>query len=215
MRQLAAHWSGKGAAVRVAMVNAKGGVGKTTSAVYIASGLARSGRALLVDTDPDASAQSWAEQAGEGLGYTTVGLVRGVQAGVERLAREGAYAHVVIDTPPGHGDREIARAALLVADIGVMPLSPRLLDADRLRSTVRLLAEVSETRPKLKPYVLLNQVRQRTTMSRLVREFLEAEEFPMLPAVSLREQYAQAFGEPIGNLGEWSAVVEALLAEAG
>jgi len=42
---------------RIAVVNMKGGVGKSTTAVQIASGLAaRGARVLLVDTDPQGNA---------------------------------------------------------------------------------------------------------------------------------------------------------------
>jgi chromosome partitioning protein len=204
------------AAVRVAYVNTKGGVGKTTAAVYTAAGLALDGRTVLVDADPDASAQSWAAaaaDAGEKLAFTVVGLTRGLLAGIQRIQLEGRYDHVVIDTPPGYGDRELSRTALLCADAGVIPLSPRMLDADRLKATVTMLAEIAEANPELRPYVLLNQVRPRTTMSRLVREFLQAREFPLLGQVGLREEYAVAFGHALaaGELGEWDPVVSALL----
>src|SRR6266702_4406145 len=102
------------ARMRVAFVNTKGGVGKTTAAVYTAAGLALDGRTVLVDADPDASAQSWAAaaaDAGEALAFTVVGLTRGLLAAVPRLQAEGSYTHVVIDTPPGYGDRGITRAA--------------------------------------------------------------------------------------------------------
>lgn len=45
--------------------NRKGGVGKSTSAVYLATGLARLGRTLIVDADAQGSILSWSEDAGE------------------------------------------------------------------------------------------------------------------------------------------------------
>jgi chromosome partitioning protein len=44
----------------LALANSKGGVGKTTTAVHVATGLARAGhRTLLVDLDPQANATAW------------------------------------------------------------------------------------------------------------------------------------------------------------
>jgi len=46
--------------MKYAVVNTKGGVGKTTTAVHLATLLARQGPTLLIDADPQASAASWA-----------------------------------------------------------------------------------------------------------------------------------------------------------
>lgn len=49
--------------MRLVTVNLKGGTGKTTSAVYLALALARCGRTLLIDADPQQSALRWSELA--------------------------------------------------------------------------------------------------------------------------------------------------------
>lgn len=65
----------------VAVVNQKGGTGKTTTAVNLSAALGESGeRVLLVDLDPQASASRWLGAAGEGSGLP------GVLRGQEELA---------------------------------------------------------------------------------------------------------------------------------
>lgn len=50
--------------MRIAIANAKGGVAKTTSSIYIASVIvSRGGRAVVYDVDPQSSASLWAAAA--------------------------------------------------------------------------------------------------------------------------------------------------------
>lgn len=50
--------------MRIAIANAKGGVAKTTSSIYIASVIvSRGGRAVVYDADPQSSASLWAAAA--------------------------------------------------------------------------------------------------------------------------------------------------------
>src|SRR4051794_19331169 len=143
--------------MRVAVVNLKGGTGKTTTAIYLAAGLARQERTLLVDSDPQGSALSWSETA-EHFSFPVIGLpVRDIHRRINQLAPD--YAHVVVDTPPG--EIPVVRSALLAAEVVVLPIQPSMLDLDRLRPTLELLAEVESINPAL-VYVLLTRVRRGT-----------------------------------------------------
>lgn len=97
----------------------KGGVGKTTSAVYLAAAASNGRRPVtLVDADPQASAAEWLELAED----EEVAAITVVEAPTERLlarALERAEPDdiVVVDTPPGHErllERAIAAASAVV-----------------------------------------------------------------------------------------------------
>lgn len=100
----------------ISLVQYKGGVGKTTSAIALATLLQEQDPTLLIDSDPNRSASLWARK---GLLPFTVCT----DSEAPRLLMSGQYQHTVIDTParPGADDVEsIARGA----DLVVLPTSP-------------------------------------------------------------------------------------------
>ena len=99
----------------------KGGVGKTTTSVYL-SAVAVSGKrsVSLVDADPQASAADWLEHAADEV-FESIDVV---EAPTERLLgkvldRVDGDDVALVDTPPGH-ERLLAKA-LERADVVVIP----------------------------------------------------------------------------------------------
>jgi chromosome partitioning protein len=181
--------------VRIVVANLKGGVGKTTSAVFLAEAAASTGSVLLVDADPQGSAMAWANEAdedGAGLSAVTVSIP------TTDLARRlgsiaGDHATVVIDSPPGH--EKIVQASMAVADVVIIPTQPTLLDLGRIHHTLEL------ARGAGKPAVLL--LTRTRARSRAVAGALEAFDEAELPVLAVtipqREAYATAYGTRPGG----------------
>lgn len=193
----------------------KGGVGKTTSSVHLAHGLAAAtgDRVLLVDADPQGSALSWDEQSGESFREAGVSAVSLPVRDLHRRAADlgAGYGWVVIDTPPG--DIAISASAVRAATDVVLPLPPATIDVDRLRPTLEMLAEIDPLRAEpITPRVLLTRVRAGTVNARAIREVMTGLGLEVMAAqIPLREAYASAFGAPVADLGEYAGVVTELL----
>jgi len=167
--------------VIVALLNQKGGVGKTTVALHLAGAWAERGRrTLVVDADPQGSALDWSEQRSrEGLAraFGVLGLAR------ETLHRElpeiaAGYDRVVIDGPPRVAG--IARSALLAADLVLIPATPSPFDGWASAEMLRLFDEAKVFRPELAARMLLNRCAARTVIARETAAALADHDPPVL-----------------------------------
>src|SRR3989441_10709075 len=114
------------AAKVIAVVNQKGGAGKTTLAMQLAGTLAQRGaKVLVVDADAQGTATRWAASA---AAAPFPAAVVGLSAAGSKVHREvakflGDYTHIVVDCPPAV-DSPIPQSALLIADLALAPVIP-------------------------------------------------------------------------------------------
>ena len=131
------------AAKIISFLNGKGGVGKTTTSINIATCLARQGhKVVMVDTDPQGSISNWydeskclfdlAEAASEKEVYT-----------VRKQLKE--YDYVVIDGAAAIS--AISSAAVMVSDLVLIPVTPSPLDF----AACGAILAVVEARENLQP----------------------------------------------------------------
>lgn len=151
----------------VAVMNLKGGVGKTTLATLMASVLADpESPALLVDLDPQASSAGWMKDTSP----TGIDLLLGPTRPNARKLADAAtgYKHVVIDLPPRLDDANMV--ATLIADIVLVPVVPGQFDLNATSLTLKLLDAATKNRPQLIWRFVGNRIKE----TKLSKQLLQA-----------------------------------------
>jgi chromosome partitioning protein len=118
----------------LAVLNGKGGVGKTTTAVNLAAALSETMRVLLVDADPQGSATWWLERNKKGVSFDLSQETDPVR--LEELRNVEGYGLIVVDTPPALGSK-VLKAVVSRADYLVLPTPPAPMDLAVLIETVK------------------------------------------------------------------------------
>jgi chromosome partitioning protein len=121
----------------IAIVAQKGGAGKTTLAINLAAAAERTGEvALIIDTDPQASACEWASWRKGSPPEVIDSAPPRLAAKIAQAKSQGA-TFIVIDTPP-HADNAASKA-VEVADLVLIPCRPSAFDLVAIRTTGQLV----------------------------------------------------------------------------
>ena len=121
--------------MNIVVTNLKGGVGKTTAAVYLAAVAVARGYdpVLLIDADRQASAAEWLEER-------PVEGVTVVEAPSERTLTRAMSRHegiAIVDTPPG--DERLVQSAINSADAVLIPTRAGGVEFARVVVTLGLI----------------------------------------------------------------------------
>lgn len=173
----------------IALCNLKGGVGKTTSAIGLATAAARKGyKVRVLDTDPQGSACSWAntaEQQGTPLSFPVESANVAVVESLPRTASDDDW--VFIDCPPSGNVQD---AAVEVCDFAVIPTGHRGLDLKKSYKTAKTVSRDGV------PYAfLLTLVRAQTNSLQATSDAIAEGGYSCFDTtIPLREGVANTFG---------------------
>jgi len=181
--------------VFVAIVNSKGGVGKSTLAVHTAVWLREQGwRVKVIDADAQASTTSWLKRAAPEIHVEQLNDSGAILARIPHYAGEADA--VVADGPAALS----ATTAALVgcADLALMPVGPSMMDVYASYATARLVYKVrfhAKREGLPRAFTVLNRVQPRTRLERVTATAVTKYGFPTASTVlHLRQAYAEACG---------------------
>lgn len=188
----------------VSVLNLKGGVGKTTTAIALASAAVNLGeKARLIDADTQSSASEWSYLAKEENDLPLPFDVEpGNQSNISRLKND-TDEWVFIDCPP---TGKIADVAVEKSDFVIVPMTPSEIDMRQTWATIQTLTTAT------KQYaVLVVRVNKRTLTFRAVIDALESEDVSYFnTAIPQREDIKNNFGYPFEKLYGYEDVFKEL-----
>jgi len=200
----------------IAVLNQKGGSGKTTIATNLARALQkRNRRVAIVDADPQGTSSEWAARQ-DGTPPVFASKEPTIHKDVPAL--EGSFDMVVIDGAPRL--EAMATSAIKAAELVLIPVQPSAADiwaAEDIVDLIRVRQEVTGGLPRA-AFVVSRQV-VGSNLADTVQAALEAFDVPVLRArTSQRVAYAEALGAGLSvldiNAGKAEYEIQRLAEEA-
>ena len=180
----------------ISLLNLKGGVGKTTSGIALATAAARDGKDVVVlDADPQGSATFWADNADDNERPLPFEVNAANPATIKRAAKKfqgDSDKWAFIDCPP---NGTILDAAQEASDFVIIPTGTGNADLVKTAETVRTM----EANDKLYA-VLLTRVLTNTNGFKVAQENLENGSISFFDAaIRQKEDLKGYFGLPFGS----------------
>ncbi len=157
----------------IAFVNQKGGVGKSTAAVFFAYWLTvtkRKKKVVLIDADEQQSSLTWMQSLDVKIPSYSFTDTDKILEEIPKLDDFNDF--IVVDGPASA--KEITRAILLICDLAIMPVQPSALDLHSTSETIRLISQAQKVRPnELIAAAFISKAQKKTRLKNEAIKFLQ------------------------------------------
>jgi chromosome partitioning protein len=190
----------------IGVVQAKGGVGRSTIATNLAAIASLSGTVCLIDCDlPQATSSSWFAQRQQDLASPHLSLRRcasHLQLIDQIKALIPRTATIIIDGPPRIS--EMTRAILMLSDLCLLPLGASAAEVWATGDILTVIREAREYKKKIDARIVWNRFRPQTRTAQEMHDAVQSEF--NLPELQTRLGYRVAYSEALArglSVDEW------------
>lgn len=169
----------------ISVVNQKGGVGKSTVAFNLAATLSDNKESVfIIDADPQGTISVWGkartQQSPDKINNNIMITPKPwMSEEILSLANPPDYKFIIIDCGPANN--KMAKAALVVSNMVIIPISPSPLDISSARATIELIQEGSTRGAiRVKTYLLISRKIVGTNLAKEVHQACQTLGLPIL-----------------------------------
>lgn len=172
----------------ISFLNGKGGVGKTTGSVNVATAIVKAGhKVVVVDTDPQTSIGNWLNEDKCLFDLTEATSEKEVYS-VKKIFK--SYDYIIIDGAAAISS--ISAAAVMVSDVVLIPVAPSPLDFSACGAIISVIEARQELQPIIARFLIMKKIANTKMLSVLKESILDTGVPALLTGTSQRQSYIKS-----------------------
>jgi chromosome partitioning protein len=168
----------------ITFLNLKGGCGKTTLSIHVASTLALAGKkVMLIDADEQMSSVHWAETRDKDPIFTVTGIPSNTIHKQIKLMQND-YDFIIVDGPPRTSS--VSRSCVVASDLVLIPVTPSPYDVWAASEIIEILDNVKHSiaeYKKINAAIIINRKIHNTNLGKEVEVALKEYNIPIFDTI--------------------------------